>query len=70
MRRRYFSPAYSRQRGDRAIAAGEPRTLAEWKEEERYLAEAEARRRQQREATPPNPPLGGFVVSGEPKCSE
>lgn len=61
---------FTRLRGDRNAAAYEPRSLAEWKEEERQLAEAAAQRRQQQAATPPNPPPGGFVVPGEPKCNE
>ncbi|WP_156516914.1 hypothetical protein [Delftia sp. GW456-R20] len=61
---------FHRLRGERNVAAYEPRSLAEWKEEERQLAEAAAQRRQQQAATSPNPPHGGFVVSGEPKCSE
>mgnify|MGYP006193771519 FL=1 len=60
---------FTRLRGERNAAAYEPRSLAEWKEEERLLAEAAAQRRQQ-QATDPNPPPGGFVVSGEPKCNE
>jgi hypothetical protein len=61
---------FTRLRGDRGQAAYEPRSLAEWKEEERLLAEAAAQRRQQQATNPTNPPPGGFVVSGEPKCSE
>lgn len=61
---------FNRLRGDRNAAAYEPRSLAEWKEEERQLAEAAAQRRQQHATNLTNPPPGGFVVSGEPKCSE
>ena len=61
---------FTRLRGERGQAAYEPRSLAEWKEEERLLAEAAAQRRQQQATNPTNPPPGGFVVSGEPKCSE
>jgi len=62
---------FTRLRGDRGQAAYEPRSLAEWKEEERLLAEAAAQRRQQQATNPTNPPPpGGFVVSGDPKCSE
>lgn len=61
---------FTRLRGDRGQAAYEPRSLAEWKEEERQLAEAAAQRRQQQATNPTNPPPGGFVVSGDPKCNE
>ena len=61
---------FNRLRGERGRVAYEPQTYADWREEERLIAEQEAQRLQRQAATPPNPPPGGFVVSGEPKCSE
>lgn len=61
---------FTRLRGERGQAAYEPRSLAEWKEEERLLAEAAAQRRQQQATNPTIPPSGGIAVSGEPKCNE
>ncbi|GEM_PF-1780962 len=61
---------FNRLRGERGRVAYEPQTYADWREEERLIAEQESQRRQQQAAHPTNPPPGGFVVSGEPKCSE
>nr|BDD45754.1 hypothetical protein 8 [bacterium] len=61
---------FIRRRGGRAQAQYEPQTYADWREEQRLIAEQEAQRQAQRAATNPNPPPGGFVVSGEPKCNE
>lgn len=61
---------FIRRRGGRAQAQYEPRTYADWREEQRLIAEQEAQRLQRQAATNPNPPPGGFVVSGEPKCNE
>lgn len=61
---------FNRLRGERGRVAYEPQTYADWREEERLIAEQETQRLQRQAATPPNPPPGGFVVSGEPKCNE
>jgi hypothetical protein len=61
---------FNRLRGERGRVAYEPQTYADWREEERLIAEQEAQRLQRQAATNPNPPPGGFVVSGEPKCNE
>lgn len=61
---------FNRLRGERGRIAYEPQTYADWREEARLIAEQEAQRQLQRAATNPNPPPGGFVVSGEPKCNE
>lgn len=61
---------FIRRRGGRAQAQYEPQTYADWREEQRLIAEQEAQRLQRQAATTPIPPSGGIAVSGEPKCNE
>lgn len=61
---------FNRLRGERGRIAYEPQTYADWREEERLIAEQEAQRLQRQAATTPIPPSGGIAVSGEPKCTE
>jgi hypothetical protein len=60
---------FNRLRGERGRTAYEPQTYADWREEERLIAEQEAQRRQRQAATPPNPPPADLSFQESPNAT-